>query len=184
MPRTRTSEGWLDLAVVLDLFSRMVVGWAMAEHMRGELTLAALNMAIARQRTSRGLTHHSDRGSQYAATAYRAALASIGAHCSMSRRGDPFDNAPMESFFKTLRAELADDANYATHAEARRDVFAFLEAWYNRQRLHSAIGYITRIPPVTAAYPCCGEPALVPTGVLWSAVKDGGGWRDGDHHRG
>jgi transposase InsO family protein len=139
----RTSEGWLYLAIVLDLFSRKVVGWAMADHRRGELTLAALNMAIARQRPGRGLIHHSDRGSQYAAAAYRAALASIGAHCSMSRKGNPFDNAPMESFFKTLKAELADDADYATHAEARRDVFAFLEAWYNRQRLHSAIGYIT-----------------------------------------
>ena len=80
---------------------------------------------------------------QYAATAYRKALAAIGACCSMSRKGDPFDNAPMESFFKTIKAELVDDADYATHAEARRDVFLFLEAWYNRQRLHSAIGYTT-----------------------------------------
>ena len=139
----RTGEGWLYLAVVLDLFSRRVVGWAMADHMRGELTLAALRMAIARQRPEPGLIAHSDRGVQYAAKAYRAALAGIGALASVSRKGDPFDNAPMESFFKTLKAELVDDADYATHAEARRDAFAFLEAWYNRQRLHSAIGYIT-----------------------------------------
>lgn len=139
----RTGEGWLHLAVVLDLFSRKVVGWAMADHMRGELTLAALRTAVARQRPGPGLIAHSDRGSQYAAGAYRAALAGIGALPSMSRKGDPLDNAPMESFFKTLRAELLDEADHATHAEARRDVFAFLEAWYNRQRLHSAIGYTT-----------------------------------------
>lgn len=139
----RTGEGWLYLAVVLDLFSRKVIGWAMAGHMRQELTLAALRMAVARQRPAPGLIHHADRGAQYAATAYRAALAAIGARCSMSRKGDPFDNAPMESFFKTLKAELVDDADYATHAEARRDVFLFLETWCNRQRLHSAIGYIT-----------------------------------------
>ena len=139
----RTGEGWLYLAVVLDLFSLKVVGWVMAGHMRGELTLAALRMAIARRRPGPGLVAHSDRGSQYAAAAYRAALAGIGARPSMSRKGDPFDNAPMESFFKTLKAELVDDADYATHAEVRRDVFAFLEAWYNRQRLHSAIGYVT-----------------------------------------
>lgn len=139
----RTDEGWLYLAVVLDLFSRKVVGWAMADHMRGELSLAALRMAIARQRPQPGLIAHSDRGSQYAAAAYRTALADIGARPSMSRKGDPFDNAPMESFFKTLKAEAVDHADYATHAEARRDVFVFLEAWYNRQRLHSAIGYIT-----------------------------------------
>jgi transposase InsO family protein len=139
----RTGEGWLYLAVVLDLFSRKVVGWAMAEHMRGELTLGALRMAIARQRPEPGLIAHSDRGVQYAAKAYRTTLASIGAVASMSRKGDPFDNAPMESFFKTLKTELVDDADYATRAEARRGVFSFLEAWYNRQRLHSAIGYIT-----------------------------------------
>ena len=139
----RTGEGWLYLAAIIDLFSRKVVGWAMAGHMRQELTLAALRMAVARQRPEPGLIHHADRGVQYAATAYRKALAAIGACCSMSRKGDPFDNAPMESFFKTLKAELVDDADYATHAEARRDVFLFLEAWYNRQRLHSAIGYIT-----------------------------------------
>jgi putative transposase len=139
----RTGEGWLYLAVVLDLFSRKVIGWAMADHMRGELTLGALRMAIARQRPGPGLIAHSDRGVQHAAKAYRNALAGIGALASMSRKGDPFDNAPMESFFKTLKAELVDDASYATHAQARSDVFAFLEAWYNRQRLHSAIGYIT-----------------------------------------
>jgi transposase InsO family protein len=139
----RTDEGWMYLAVVLDLFSRKVVGWAMADHMRSELTLAALRMAIARQRPQPGLIAHSDRGSQYAAAAYRTALADIGARQSMSRKGDPFDNAPMESFFKTLKAELVDAAEYVTHAEARRDVFAFLEVWYNRQRLHSALGYST-----------------------------------------
>ncbi len=139
----RTGEGWLYLAVVLDLFSRRVIGWAMADHMRGELTLSALRMAISSQRPAPGRIAHSDRGVQYAAKAYRVALAGIGALTSTSRKGDPFDNAPMESFFKTLKAELVDDADYATHAEARSDVFAFLEAWYNRQSIHSAIGYST-----------------------------------------
>jgi transposase InsO family protein len=139
----RTGEGWLYLAVVLDLFSRRVIGWAMADHMRGELTLTALHMAIARQRPAPGLIAHSDRGPHYAASDYQAALAGIGARASMSRKGDPFDNAPMKSFLKTLKAELVDTAKYATHAEARRGVFAFMEVWYNRQRLHLALGYIT-----------------------------------------
>lgn len=115
----------------------------MASHMRGELTLAALHMAIARQRPAPGLIAHSDRGSQYAVSDYRVALAGIGARASMSRKGDPLDNAPIESFFKILKAELVDNSEHATHAEARRDVFAFMEVWYNRQRLHQAIGDIT-----------------------------------------
>lgn len=139
----RTGAGWLYPAVILDLFSRKAAGRAMADHLRGELTLAALRMAVARQRPRPGLIAHPDRGVRCAADAYRAALAGIGARASASRKGDPLDGAPTESFFRTLRAELLDGADHATRAEARCDVFAFLETRCNRQRLHSAIGYIT-----------------------------------------
>jgi putative transposase len=138
-----TAAGWLYLAVVLDLFSRRVVGWAMGEHLGHELALAALDMAIARCRPAPGLIHHSDRGVQYAAHDYRQRLRAHGMLCSMSRKGDCWDNAPMESFFATLKGELVDARDYLTPAEARADVFCYLEGWYNRKRLHSGIGYRT-----------------------------------------
>jgi transposase InsO family protein len=138
-----TREGWLYLAVVLDLFSRQVVGWAMAEHLGHELALAALDMAIARQRPAPGLTHHSDRGVQYAAHEYRKRLQQHGMLCSMSRKGDCWDNAPMESFYATLKGELVEQRDYLTRDEARADVFQYVEGWYNRRRLHSALGYLT-----------------------------------------
>jgi transposase InsO family protein len=138
-----TDEGWLYLAVVLDLFSRKAVGWAMRDHMRTELPLAALTMAIQRQRPQPGPLHHSDRGSQYAAGDYRKALKNNGIVQSMSRKGNCWDNAPMESFFGSLKAELVHGARYATRDAARRDLFAYIEGYYNRQRLHSALGYIT-----------------------------------------
>jgi transposase InsO family protein len=136
-----TKEGWLYLAVVLDLFSRKVVGWAMRETMAQELTLAALQMAITNRRPAPGLLHHADRGSQYAAHDYRRLLARHGMLCSMSRKGDCWDNAPMESFFGSLKTELMDDRTFDTRQSARSALFAFIEAFYNRQRLHSAIGY-------------------------------------------
>ena len=138
-----TREGWLYLAVVLDLFSRQVVGWAMAEHLGHELALAALDMAIARQHPAPGLTHHSDRGVQYVAHEYRKRLQQHGMLCSMSRKGDCWDNAPMESFYATLKGELVEQHDYLTRDEARADVFQYLEGWYNRRRLHSALGYLT-----------------------------------------
>ena len=138
-----TDEGWLYLATVLDLFSRKVVGWAMRDHMRQELTIAALTMAIQRQRPAPGLIHHSDRGSQYAAGGYRQMLDAAGIVQSMSRKGNCWDNAPMESFFHTLKTELVHHAAYATREAAKRDLFAYIEGYYNRQRLHSALGYIT-----------------------------------------
>jgi transposase InsO family protein len=138
-----TAEGWLYLAVVLDLFSRRVVGWAMAEHLGHELALAALDMAIAQQRPAPGLLHHSDRGVQYACRAYRQRLEAHDVVCSMSRKGDCWDNAPMESFYATLKGELIDQRDYATRDEARADVFQYVEGFYNRRRLHSAIGYLT-----------------------------------------
>jgi len=141
----RTAEGWLYLAVVLDLFPRRVVGWAMAEHLGHELALAALDMAIARRRPAPGLIHHSDRGVQYAAHGYRKRLKRHGIVCSMSRKGDRWDDAPMESFFATLKGELVEarEHDYSTRDEARADVFQYVEGWYNRRRLHSGIGYLT-----------------------------------------
>lgn len=138
-----TGEGWLYLAAVLDLATRKVVGWAMRDHMRAELTLSALTMAAQRQRPPAGLLQHSDRGSQYAADAYVAQLAAIGAVPSMSRRGCCHDNAPMESFFHTLKVELVHGQRWATRDEARRDLFAYIEGYYNRTRMHSALGYLT-----------------------------------------
>jgi transposase InsO family protein len=140
-----TAEGWLYLAAVLDLFTRRVVGWAMAEHRGHELALAALDMAIARRRPAPGLVHHSDRGAQFAAHEYRKRLTQHGMLCSMSRKGDCWDNAPMESFFATLKGELiaAREHDYPTRDEARADVFQYVEGWYNRRRLHSSIGYCT-----------------------------------------
>ena len=138
-----TDEGWLYLAVVLDLFSRKVVGWAMRDHLRQELAIAALTMAIQRQRPARGLIHHSDRGSQYAGGDYRALLDAKGMIPSMSRKGNCWDNAPMESWFHTLKTELVHHTFYATREAAKRDLFAYIEGYYNRQRLHSALGYLT-----------------------------------------
>lgn len=138
-----TDEGWLYLAVVLDLFSRKVVGWAMRDHLRQELAIAALTMAIQRQRPGRGVIHHSDRGSQYAAGDYRALLKANGIVPSMSRKGNCWDNAPMESWFHTLKTELVHHTRYTSRDEARRDLFAYIETYYNRQRLHSALGYRT-----------------------------------------
>ena len=138
-----TAEGWLYLAAVMDMFSRKIVGWAMRDHMRTELPLAALTMAIQRQRPPSGLIHHSDRGSQYASGDYQRALAASGITPSMSRKGNCWDNAPMESFFHTLKTELVHHKNYVTKEDAKRDLFQYIEAFYNRQRIHSALGYLT-----------------------------------------
>ena len=138
-----TGEGWLYLAAVLDLFTRKIVGWAMREHMQAELTIAALTMAIQRQKPPPGVIHHSDRGSQYAAAGYRKVLDAAGMIQSMSRKGNCWDNAPMESCFGTLKTELVHQACYKTQDAARHDLFAYIEGYYNRQRLHSALGYIT-----------------------------------------
>jgi transposase InsO family protein len=138
-----TDEGWLYLAIVLDLCTRKVVGWAMRDHLRQELAIAALSMAIQRQKPGRGLIHHSDRGSQYAAGDYQKLLKANGILASMSRKGNCWDNAPMESWFHTLKTELVHHSVYATRAAAKRELFAYIEGYYNRQRLHSALGYLT-----------------------------------------
>jgi len=136
-----TGEGWLYLSAVLDLCSRRVVGWAMADHMRSDLVGDALQMALAQRRPGRGLLHHSDRGVQYASDLYQGLLMDHGIDCSMSRRGNCYDNAVMESFFGTLKTELVHHERYATHAQARASIFEYIEIFYNRQRLHSTLGY-------------------------------------------
>ena len=138
-----TGEGWLYLAVILDLCSRLAVGWAMSERMTDELTVDALGMALARRRPSPGLLHHSDRGSQYASRDYQRVLATHGIVGSMSRRGNCWDNAVAESFFATLKVELVRDATWATRATARTELFEYLEVFYNGQRRHSALGYLS-----------------------------------------
>jgi transposase InsO family protein len=135
-----TGEGWLYLAAVMDLHTRKIVGWAMRDHLRAELATSALIMAIQRQRPGPGLVHHSDRGVQYACSDYQDALGTAGITPSMSRRGNALDNAPMESFFHTLKTELVHHRIYATRDQARRDLFAYVEGFYNRQRLHSSLG--------------------------------------------
>ena len=140
-----TREGWLYLAVVLDLASRRVVGWAMRETLEEALALDALRMALAQRRPAAGLLHHSDRGSQYAGGAYQALLAAHALTCSMSRKGDCWDNAVAESFFATLEHELLADADFPSRQTARRAIFEFLEVWYNRERRHSSLGYASPV---------------------------------------
>lgn len=137
-----TKEGWLFLAIFLDLFTRKVVGMAMADHMRTELVLEALDSALGREAISaNGLTAHSDRGVQFAAEVYRDRLHVEGITASMSRKGNCYDNAYVESFFHTLKTELVYRMEFATREEARKAIFEFIEVWYNRERLHSSLGY-------------------------------------------
>lgn len=138
-----TREGWLYLAAILDLYSRRVVGWSMSESLSREIALDALDMALRSRRPSEGLLHHSDRGSQYASGDYQTALAERGIRCSMSRKGDCWDNAVAESFFATLKTELVNEADYETRAEARSAIFEYLEIFYNRRRRHSSLGYLS-----------------------------------------
>jgi putative transposase len=140
-----TMEGWLYLAVVLDIFSRMVVGWAMDAHREAVLVESALQMALARRHPEPGLLHHSDWGSQYTCQDYQALLARCGIVVSMSRKGDCYDNALMESFIGTLKTECVERESYQTRSQARRSIFEYLEAFYNRQRLHSSLGYVSPV---------------------------------------
>ena len=136
-----TSEGWLYLATVMDLASRRIVGWAMSERIDRTLVCDALTIAIQRRKPAAGLIHHSDRGSQYASTDYQNLLDRHGLIPSMSRKGNCWDNAPMESFFHSMKVEWLRDLTFRNRAEARQAIFTFIEVWYNRQRLHSALGY-------------------------------------------
>lgn len=150
-----TGEGWLYLAVLLDLHSRRVVGWAMSERIDRHLVLGALSMAVVNRGVPTGeLVHHSDRGSQYASEDYRQALAAYGCTASMSRKGNCWDNAVSESFFSTLKMELVHAADFATRQAARTAVFEYIEVFYNRQRRHSTLGYMSplQFENVTASH--------------------------------
>ena len=138
-----TLEGWLYLAVILDLFSRRIVGWAMSDRMTTKLTLRALQMVIRQRRPGPGLTHHSDQGSQYTDGRYQAVLAEHGIQASMNSVGTWYDNAPMESFFGTLKCERVHHTVYRTRDEASPDVFYYIEGFYNRHRLHSSLDYLS-----------------------------------------
>ena len=138
-----TADGWLYLAVVEDLFSRMIVGWSMGETMTSRLVVDALDMAVRRRLPGAGLVAHSDRGSQYASEHYQQLLGEHGITCSMSRRANCWDNAPVESFFASLKRELVHDERYTTRASARASIFEYIEAFYNRVRLHSSLGYLS-----------------------------------------
>jgi len=138
-----TDEGWLYLSVVLDLFSRKVVGWGMSENLRARGVTEALTMALARRRPGAGLLHHSDRGVQYACGDYQALLARHGIVCSMSRPGNCYDNAATESFIGTLKSERVHRTRYRSRAEARASIFEWIECWYNRRRRHSSLGYLS-----------------------------------------
>lgn len=149
-----TREGWMYLAVQIDLFSRSVVGWSMSERMPVGLTLSALEMAIGRRDPGPGLIHHSDRGSQYTAGAYQSRLRELGAVSSMSGKGNCYDNAVAESFFHSLKNELGDEMPFCTREGARQIVFDYIEVFYNRQRRHSTLGYLS-----PAEFECLAEKA-------------------------
>ena len=138
-----TGEGWLYLAVEMDLYSRRIVGWSMAEHLKAELPLAALAMAVGQRRPAPGLIHHSDRGVQYACEAYQQRLLEIKARSSMSRRGNCYDNAVTESFFGSLKQELVHRRKFATREQAKAAIFNYIEIFYNRNRTHSTLGYVS-----------------------------------------
>ena len=138
-----TDEGWLYLAVTMDLFSRKIVGWSMAPTMHAKIVVDALKMAIDLRKPAAGLIHHSDRGSQYASDVFRAVLEKHGITASMSRKGNCYDNAAIESFFHTLKAELVRHEHYRTHAQARASLFQYIETFYNRRRMHSTLDYVS-----------------------------------------
>ena len=154
----RTGAGWLYLAVVIDLFSRKVVGWAMAPHMPAKLVCDALHMAVQQRQPAAGLIVHSDRGSQYASAQYQAYLAGHGFVCSMSRKGNCWDNAVAERFFLNLKMERVWQRNYANHAEARIDIADYIVGFYNSERLHSVLG---NLPPTVYERKMAAEKPIV-----------------------
>ena len=138
-----TKQGWLYVAVILDLYSRMVVGWSMSGSCDEKLVERALEQALVRRHPKAGLLHHSDRGSQYTSQAYQAYLQRYGIQASMSRKGNCSDNAAMDSFFGTLKDECVQETFYVSHEEARSAIFAYIETYYNRIRRHSTLGYMS-----------------------------------------
>ncbi len=140
-----TAQGWLYLAVVLDVYSRLIVGWAMASHREESLVEAALWMALSRRKPLDELLHHSDRGSQYTSLAYQRVLAQFSIQVSMSGKGDCYDNAMLESFFGSLKAECVHRHSYRSYSEARSSIFEWIECFYNRQRRHSSLAYLSPV---------------------------------------
>jgi putative transposase len=141
----RTGEGWLYLAAVQDAYSRQIVGWSMATHMRASLVVDALKMALARRRPDPGLIHHSDQGSQYVSLAFGRAAGDAGIAVSMGSRGDAYDNAVAETFFATLKKELVNRRSWPSRLELQSAVFEYIEAFYNRQRRHSTLGMLSPV---------------------------------------
>ena len=140
-----TRVGWLYLAIVLDVYSRRIVGWAMADHMQAELVCDALAMAVANRKPAAGVVHHSDQGSQYTSDDFAELCEKAHIRRSLGSVGDCYDNAITESFFATLECELLDRSTFRTHAEARMAIFDFIEGFYNRRRRHSALGYVSPV---------------------------------------
>lgn len=138
-----TQEGWLYLATVIDLYSRAIVGWSLQERMTSKLVEDAIFMGITNRRPSSGLLFHSDRGSQYASDSFKKVLSNYDIISSMSRKGNCWDNAVAESFFRIIKTELIYHYNYQTREEASQDIFEYIEVFYNRKRLHSSIGYVS-----------------------------------------
>ena len=138
-----TAEGWLYLATIMDLYSRKIIGWALRDRLTKELVIGALDMALKQRNFSADLRLHSDRGSQYASELYQLLLLKNGILCSMSGKGNCWDNAVMESFYRTLKVELIYQNHYQTRIQAQRDIFEYIEIFYNRERLHSSLGYYT-----------------------------------------
>ena len=138
-----TAERWLYLATIMDLYSRRIIGWSLRERLTKELVIAALDMALSKRNIYNDLLIHSDRGSQYASELYQLHLLKNGILCSMSGKGNCWDNAVMESFYRSLKIELIYQNHYQTRREAQRDIFEYIEIFYNRERLHSSLGYYT-----------------------------------------
>jgi len=138
-----TAEGWLYLATIMDLYSRRIIGWSLRNRLTKELVIAALDMALKQRNFSADLLLHSDRGSQYASELYQLLLLKNGILCSMSGKGNCWDNAVMESFYRTLKVELIYQHKYETRRQAQSDIFEYIEIFYNRERLHSSLGYYT-----------------------------------------
>jgi len=142
-PYIWTAEGWLYLATIMDLYSRKIIGWSLRERLTKELVIGALNMALKQRNISPDLLLHSDRGSQYASELYQLTLLKHGIICSMSGKGNCWDNAVMESFYRTLKVELIYQNQYQNRRQAQSDIFEYIEIFYNRERLHSSLGYYT-----------------------------------------
>ena len=158
----RTRSGWLYLAVVLDLFSRKIVGWSMAPNMPAELVCSAMQLAVVQRQPPPGLIAHSDRGSQYASASYRALLARNDMQQSMSRKGNCWDNSVMERFFLSLKMERVWRRDYANHAEAIRDITEYIVGFYNNERLHSKLGYL---PPTVYERAMASKPPIEVSGI-------------------